>query len=448
MITCTCPFERFLLVAVAATVFNGLFLFFRTVEARPGVADPVKPCYNFSEFPTFYIRPQIPDDLLDMMEFKRRGGAGFHTNTCMTNTMLAGPSANRVFENYDLDYLKGQVNYIGDGVTYWINDYLHVGHVHYDIALIQVFSMIKVNRIVMQRAICFQRLCDGIGSMESFYKGYFTALLEAFNQTDVPVYYRRSMRDHQLVPLYFSSHSPTYYQSKPDNVVINSTDEIRYRPLIMQSSFCFETLVRRSDYKYGAIPTVSPRAVKAFKASAYRMLQNSNSTSFLTPLTTYFPSLDPPYRILFSFRGPLAPSRKISNQDDFVKLLQKRFPTPTFEILLLNNSDPNLYFYTQLHAVAASHVVITNHGAFEGNMIYMKNSSLLIEIFGDYGNNEIHTFHRLAMMFGLFYSRVHPKDMTDHLAESFKLSDEDMLEIVDTVDDYFKNKRFSPNVLV
>ena len=23
------------------------------------------------------------------------------------------------------------------GTTYWINDYLHVGHVHYDIALIQ-----------------------------------------------------------------------------------------------------------------------------------------------------------------------------------------------------------------------------------------------------------------------------------------------------------------------
>ena len=54
---------------------------------------------------------------------------------------------------------------------------------------------------------------------------------------------------------------------------------------------------------------------------------------------------------------------------------------------------------------------------FIGNMIYMKNSSLLMEIFGHYGNNEIHTFHRLALMFGVFYARVHPRDLTDHLAQ-------------------------------
>jgi hypothetical protein len=440
--------SHFIMLLWLVAIINLGLKFIKMVEGRPGVADPVKPCYDHSLFHTFYERPQIPDDLYDIKEYKKRGGAGHHVSTCMTNTWQPAHIVNRIFENYDLDYLKTQVNYIGDGVTYWINDYLHVGHVHYDIALIQIFSMIKVQRIVMQRAACHARLCDGIGSMESFYKGYYTALVEAFNQTDVPVYIRYHAREQELIPLYFSSHSPTYYKPKPSNLVINSTEEIRYRPMPLQTSFCFDQLVRRGDYKYGAIPSVSVRAVKAFKASAYKMLQNSNLTSFLPPLTTYFPSLDPPYRILFSFRGPLAPSRKIANQESFVTLLQKHFPSPTYELLLLNNSDPNLYFYTQLHAVANAHVVITNHGAFEGNMIYMKNSSLLIEIFGDYGNNEIHTFHRLALMFGVFYARVHPKDMVDHLAPSFTLADEEMTEIVDMVSDYFNNKRFKPNTLV
>lgn len=82
----------------------------------------------------------------------------------------------------------------------------------------------------------------------------------------------------------------------------------------------------------------------------------------------------------------------------FISHLRQEFPEPDYRLRLMNNSDPQLDFQTQLQAVAESHVVITNHGAFEGNMIYMKNSSLLIEIFGHYGNNEIHTFHRLAVI--------------------------------------------------
>lgn len=81
-----------------------------------------------------------------------------------------------------------------------------------------------------------------------------------------------------------------------------------------------------------------------------------------------------------------------------------------------------------MHAVASSHAVLTNHGAFEGNMIFMNNSSLLIEIFGDYGNNEIHTFHRLALIFGFFYARVQPRGNTHHLAPSFVMFDDEMQE--------------------
>jgi len=112
----------------------------------------------------------------------------------------------------------------------------------------------------------------------------------------------------------------------------------------------------------------------------------------------------------------------------------------------MNNSDPQLDFQTQMQAVGEAHVVITNHGAFEGNMIYMRNSSLLVEIFGHYGNNEIHTFHRLAIMFGVFYARVHPRDLTDHLAQEYRLNHSDVAEVSSILKEYFSLKPFLANL--
>lgn len=69
----------------------------------------------------------------------------------------------------------------------------------------------------------------------------------------------------------------------------------------------------------------------------------------------------------------------------------------------------------------------------------MRNSSLLLEIFGHYGNNEIHTFHRLALTFGVFYSRVHPKGITDHHQASFNLTGADVDTMVNITRGYFKD---------
>jgi hypothetical protein len=163
-------------------------------------------------------------------------------------------------------------------------------------------------------------------------------------------------------------------------------------------------------------------------------------------LTTYFKSINPPYNILFSYRGPKASSRRIENLDETVAVLKNAFPSDEYNWILYNNSDPYTTWETQVEKVGNAHIVITNHGAFEGNMIYMRNGSLLIEIFGHYGNNEIHTFHRLALMFGVFYSRVHPMGLTDHMSPTFNLSRIDFDCIIDTVKDYFEKKPFRHNI--
>jgi hypothetical protein len=422
------------------------------VKGRPGVADPVKPCYNHSMFPSFFERSQIPDNLFDLAELSERGVFGYHSMCMLSNTQYPFHKVNKLFVGYDADEITTLPNFL-NGTTYWLNEYMHVGHVHYDIGLLQVLATTKLDRIVVQRAVCHEKLCHGIGPIESFYKGYFTAALEAFNQSHVPVYLRYHPQDTEWLPVYFSSHSPTMFLPRPDaaaiaSLVPNSSEELKWRPLPVSSSFFFQTMIRRGEYHFGGIPSVSKRAVQLFKAAAYRSLRHNNHTAHLAPLTTEFTSLDPPYAILFAFRGPRAASRRIENQATLVERLQRLFAPPRYELRLLNTSDPDLDFETQLHAVASAHVVLTNHGAFEGNMIFMRNSSLLIEVFGDYGNNEIHTFHRLALMFGFFYARVQPRNNTHHLAPSFVLFDDEIQEITDMIQDFFDNQRFRPNVLV
>ena len=338
------------------------------------------------------------------------------------------------------------------GTTYWINDFLHVGHVHYDIALVEALSKIKVDRVVMQRAVCNGILCSGVGTMDSFYKGkfslvytltfilmyfitcsgYFAAVFETAGQPKIPVYLRWEWKSLHVAPFYFSVNTDDYYYDA-------EFGKQQSRPTIkLKKIMCFERLLIRSDLKLGSIAAVSSDTVQRFIQVAYKMIRAN------PPLSTAF-TRNGPFKILVSYRGPTA-SRNIRNLDAFVGQLHKTFPVAAgYQIRTLNNSDPFLDLPTQLIAVAESHVVITNHGAFEGNMIYMKNSSLLLEIYGNYFTAEVHTFHRLALMYGLYYARVHPANMTAHQQSSFELSQGEMHDYIAIVKDYFDRKAYLLN---
>ena len=148
------------------------------------VAEPVFPCYDRSLIPTFYEQPQVPDGVT-IDELNQRKALSVHDHACITGANKGGQNNNRVIKNFpNLTELRSQSNFLF-GTTYWLNDFLHVGHVHYDMVLIQVLQSIKVDRIVIQRPICHGSLCSGIGVMDSFYKGYFAALLKAGGQPHV-----------------------------------------------------------------------------------------------------------------------------------------------------------------------------------------------------------------------------------------------------------------------
>ena len=150
------------------------------------------------------------------------------------------------------------------------------------------------------------------------------------------------------------------------------------------------------------------------------------------------------HRILFSYRS--VGKRVMTNSLAFADYLHQSFLSAGHEIQLMNNGLLNLTSHEQLRAVAESNVVITNHGAFETNLIYMRNGSLLIELAGDYQPNEFSLFENFAHGFGVYYSRVQNGNLTSHQADSFVMSEFEMEEVIELVRHYFTIKPFSFNM--
>ena len=71
------------------------------------------------------------------------------------------------------------------------------------------------------------------------------------------------------------------------------------------------------------------------------------------------------------------------------------------------SSNPDLGYEAQLRAVSSAHIVITTHGAFQANMLFMQNRALLVELFGNIHHPPTHVFRKFALSFELFYGRVH-----------------------------------------
>lgn len=115
----------------------------------------------------------------------------------------------------------------------------------------------------------------------------FAAAWEASNQSHIPVYMRYHPHDTEWQPVYFSSYSPTMFQAKPPTIEPNSSEDLKWRLLPVSPSFFYETMIRRGEYHFGGIPSVSKRAVKLFKASAYSSLLNNNHTAHLSPRWTH-----------------------------------------------------------------------------------------------------------------------------------------------------------------
>lgn len=403
----------------------------------------VLPSYNWTYLTTSLHAFPLFNNIPTMKELEVRRAVRHGRDCCLTKANYPVHIRNTLKTGYNVTDLRTNPPeyYYLYNTTFWINEYLHMGHVHYIIVIMQILQMVKIDRIVMQRAICFGTLCWGMGTMESWYKGFFAAILEASGQPLVPVFLRWIGKDKYVRPVYFSIYTPDNYVSL-DNItaMANATKlPLETKPYVLQPFMCFEELYMHDNLRLGAIPAVSTASIRKFKETAYKMVDPAN------PLKTHFAAGKPPFTILFGYRGSKQ-TRSMDNVQEFIHALHKRFPPPDYVIKAIDPSNPPLGFKDQIRAVAEAHVVIANHGAFEMNMIYMRNSSLLIEIFGDYAVAEMHTFHRTAVMFGVFYGRYHTKGLKDHDQKNYSIAETEIKDVCDIVSNYFDLKPFLSNL--
>jgi len=63
-----------------------------------------------------------------------------------------------------------------NGTTFWINEFMALGHVPYDLGLLEVLRLSPVDRIVLERAPCdHPTLCSIKNPWDSWFDGKKTA---------------------------------------------------------------------------------------------------------------------------------------------------------------------------------------------------------------------------------------------------------------------------------
>lgn len=317
------------------------------------------------------------------------------------------------------------------GTTFWVNEHMSVGHAMYDISIIQVLQSTKVDRIVLQRAPCMNvDLCAGIGTFDSFYKGFYMAMIDAF-QPGIPVYIRWTWQEKTWKPIYVGSSDPDGYT--------DPAPELRLPDLKVSNEKCFERVIRKNTQCHTCFyPSLSVSAVVKFKEVAY-------STVRKVPALTHHFSANNPITILHTYRGPKA-SRHMLNFNLMQTMLLEAFPTPKYNFITITSSDDRRSFHEQIQMVAEAQVVIAEHGAFQSNVMYMRNASLMVSLDGPYGHGEFANFRNLAQMFGVFYKPVLTRGLELHRNKEFNISMSEIQEVIDKIHVYLTEKPYAFNM--
>lgn len=357
---------------------------------------------------------------------------------CLFNTDKPGHSKNKWHE---IDTNRSEALKNPDflrGTTFWINEYMSVGHMMYDIALLQVLQTVPIDRIVLQRAVCISaNQCAGIGMFDSFFKGMYTAMINTYHK-EIPMFMRWSWQAREMKPLYLSD--------AVHNNEFTVPLERRHHSFHLKSVTCMERVVKNPMRCTSCFHnSISPTAAARFKQVAYKLVTpQSISEAPYKPLVHHFVK-GGPVVVTLAHRGITA-TRHVANIEHMSRLLGAHFTAPEYDFRVVDTTNITRGYAEQIRIVADSQVVIAEHGAFQSNVIYMRNGSLLIDLKGNYTNGENRNFENLARMFGVYYAAVLTENLTDHKAQDFNITDLDCESIAATVKQYMSEMPFSFNL--
>lgn len=360
------------------------------------------------------------------------------------------------------------------GTTMLINEYMGIGHLMYDVQLIQILHSINVTRIVMQRAPCIRNdFCQGMGTWNSFFKGYYMIALSAALQSQshaIPIYLR-FQQDMELKPIVLNAAKDDFVRY-PYPIVRNSSSSKKYPDFILldNDQICFEHVIRRiiscDGCFYGSL---SEFAVTKFKQTTYEYLNKyynrrkdkinhvfegeigHTSTAHEKIRTTHnnnqnvfgLPLAAGRIIITYAYRGITA-TRHANNVDMLRSALLAGFADASqYKVRFVDTSTGTLGFAEQMYIAATSHVIITDHGAFQTNLIYMRNASLLIDLRGDYPNGECVNFEHMACMFGIYFQHVVMSQLKVHGGmKGFNITTEEAAQVVQIIQNYSSEKPY------
>ena len=129
------------------------------------------------------------------------GAVRYHRNVSVNEYVRTKNILNNVFSIQDVAATVSHEDYL-PGTTFWINEFMHVGHVFYDIALMEVVHIKKIDRIILQRSACHDRLFQGV----LWYK--------AADQLHVPVYLQHDRNGGFVNLMYYSENSAIWIKRK------------------------------------------------------------------------------------------------------------------------------------------------------------------------------------------------------------------------------------------
>ena len=314
-----------------------------------------------------------------------------------------------------------------NGTTYWLNEFMAVGHLYIDIGLFQLLSSTKIDRVVLQRAPCFEvgsDLCQGEGTYKSFFERFFITAIKAANSS-ATIYVRFTGNDTNWLPLIVSS-------TDVGNKVI-STQETA--PIPVTPITCFDRILRRTGDR--CFPnTISAPLARAFKRIAYE-----SNLPIPIPFTLP-PSNQRKQIVTVVFRGRHH-TRSMENIEQFLRFLRDAIKNqlPKCDIIVkLFDLSVEANLHQQVEVAAESDILISTHGAFESNIIYMREHSYIIEIRGTayLYQHEGPNFQALATNFLVNYDSVDCIGLRFHKQPSYILGDNDMNIIAKLTTDRLK----------
>lgn len=408
-----------------------------------------------------------------------------YNKSCFGDVAYGGHSENWVEPMTDKDEVLS-------GTTYWINEWIQLGHFMYDTVLFQAVATGEIDRVVVQRPICGrnekgvhlyvlrhynERPCTGERIWAPFLKVMLALISDAFpavkqRKNPLAIYMRWDVfTDHSIwEPSYlhvnFSTGSIDVINPHLDNIFTYS----QLKRHGYQGRLCFDRVVRR--YQWGQtgkfiLNAVSPAQAQQIKDIAYRFTQSVyqlhpksftflnkfvnapiDQTSILAnrslPMVHHFIASSP---MIISYVYRVYVTRAPTNPEAITRGLMTAFPYPKYLVRAIEAREVELEKHIAL--AADSHVLICDHGAFQTNIMFLRNQSLFIDLRGVYFATDKYYEHGhaavvedFAPLFGVFMMHVLLMGLQKHEQETFQINDEEVQQVVHVIREYIRAEPF------